>query len=76
MPIFNLKERAERRKQKALRDGYDYAAGAILRGEMTPFQLEAQYISFPGEGASEFDFGMRAAVNRLVELNAVTDDRT
>lgn len=51
-------------------NGFDYAAGVLLRGENTPYGLER--LASMGDA---FDHGVLAAVSRLVEAGIVSDDR-
>jgi hypothetical protein len=67
--------RAKRREQRELvleNAGYDYAAGALLRGEETPISLEAQWWRNPYFGA--FDRGIMRATYRLIDLGVIVDD--
>lgn len=52
--------------------GFDYAAGALLRGEESPASLEAK--PWPDD-VTDFDRGMLAAIDRLVTAGVVHDDR-
>lgn len=52
--------------------GFNYAAGALLRGEESPMSLEAK--PWPGE-FTHFDKGMIAAIDKLVATGVITDDR-
>ncbi len=51
-------------------NGYDYAAGMLLRGEKSPTELESEQIDY-----SAFDKGMDAALDKLVRLKVIVDDR-
>lgn len=70
MELF--KKYRDRREEKRFNDGYDYAAGALLRGEETPLSLEAQWWRNPYSGT--FDSGIRAATYRLIDLGVIEDD--
>lgn len=65
--------------QRSYRSGYDYAAGALLRREKNPAELEAQYDTADAFGenarAKAFDRGMRDAVNVILTLGFVRDNR-
>ena len=65
-----------RRKKKQAEElyvcGYDYAAGALLRGEKTPLMLDAEISAFD---KNLFDEGMNEAMRRVCNLNIVEDDR-
>jgi hypothetical protein len=50
--------------------GYDFAAGALLRGEETPFTLVAKIWT-----RDSFDDGILKAIDRLVSAGIVIDDR-
>lgn len=63
-------KRKEREKQ--FKDGFDFAAGALLRREHTPMSLESFFF---GRDMSQFDFGIDAAIDIIVGLNFVYDDR-
>ena len=65
-----LKKRRENRARKLYNRGFDYAAGALLRGEKTPIELQAE--SCP-EDRDEFDIGVDHAINKL--LNLIEDNR-
>lgn len=51
-------------------DGYDWAAGAILRGDLTEEQVDT-YI-YPGNGP--FDQGAVDAMRRLTEIGVLADE--
>ena len=53
-------------------DGYDYAAGALLRNAETPLSIEGNFMGFD---ENEFEKGCRDAINRLIGLNIIDDDR-
>lgn len=74
----------ERRKQAALKrarqNGFDYAAGALLRGEKTTQELTDQAMTADTWGESnyhkEFDLGILDAIDRCVALDcSIPDDR-
>lgn len=52
--------------------GYDYAAGALLRGDKTPLSLGSEFV---WEYRSNFDVGMQIAIENAIELGMVNDDR-
>lgn len=64
--------RKERKRIRKFNAGYDYAAGALLRGEETPISLEAQW--WHNIYADEFDSGVMAATFKLVDLGVIVDD--
>lgn len=64
-------------RARAYNQGYDWAAGSLLRGQETPFSIQARMESevFPKSvWASSFDRGACAACNRLVQANVIHDD--
>ena len=75
-PIKKIKEFFKKKKEKTAlyeyNSGYDYAAGAILRKEETPHDIDMKinWISF-----NKFDSGAVAAINDLVALGTIKDNR-
>ena len=67
------RRRHEAGSQRAYVRGYDWAAGLLLRGEAEPITVQAY--TEPGLRYSDFDRGADAAVDRLVALNIVEDNR-
>jgi len=67
-----LKDYIKKNKETAWKEGYNWAAGALLRGEETPISIEAYTYNNNKEA---FDFGSEEAVNKLIELNIILDDR-
>ena len=67
-----LKERSIRKDEDLRNNGYDYATGALLRGDKTPCELEAEQ---DRDSLDAFDYGMDAAILRLVLLGIVKDNR-
>jgi hypothetical protein len=63
-------------KQKAKHDqyisGFDYTIGAIVRGEKTPLELDAEQIDCH---RSQFDVGMDNAIDYAVQHGLIKDDR-
>jgi hypothetical protein len=66
-----VKWRDERRTRR-FNSGFDYAAGALLRGEKTPFDLDVETWIL---GRNEFDQGIDAAIDAAVRYGVVTDNR-
>lgn len=66
----------EASRKAAYERGYNFAAGALLRGEESVRSLEERvYSPFPqNEQANEFDRGVRDAIFRLVRANVVEDN--
>jgi hypothetical protein len=60
------------REAQLERNGFDYAAGALLRKEETPISLEAQWWHNTNSGA--FDRGVMRATYTLIDLKVVEDD--
>lgn len=67
-----LKKRKEERKMELYYNGFDFAAGVLLRREQTPVQLDS-LVNW--QEADNFDLGMDAAIDIIVGLNFVEDDR-
>ena len=74
--IKRLRQRSATRKilkrKELFRRGFDYAAGALLREEKTPFQLEAEQ---DGDHYDPFDRGMTEAIHQLVSMGIASDNR-
>ena len=62
-----------KRKAQAWRDGYDWAAGALLRKEETPASIEAYACD---TDRNEFDRGAYAACDKLVGLGVIAENRS
>ncbi len=66
-----------RRLERALQDyrrGYDWAAGVLLRGEMTAAAIDAiDGLTYSGTG--DFDDGAIVAMEHLVHMGTIGDDR-
>lgn len=67
-----LKERKEKKKLNSYLNGFDFAAGVLLRREQTPIQLDSLA---NWQDANDFDLGMDAAIDVIVGLNFVEDNR-
>ena len=67
-----LQKRRQKFKDSQYTSGYDYAAGALLRGDKTPIALDAEII---WEYRSQFDVGMQVAIANAIEAGLVKDDR-
>ena len=73
---MNLQEwwtlRKQKRKQEQRNAGFDYAMGAIIRGEKTPLELDAeQHMDY----RDQFDVGIDNAIDYAVQHKIVKDDR-
>jgi hypothetical protein len=66
----------QKKKQQVKHDqyvsGFDYAIGAIARGEKTPLALDAEQYAAP---RNMFDVGMDNAIDYAVQHELVKDDR-
>lgn len=58
---------SENRKEKRYKEGFDWAAGVLLREEMTPGELKRQVHTweFDSEQEEAFDKGVLAAIAAL-----------
>lgn len=64
--------RDEIRRTKEFIRGYDWAAGALLRGDETPMSIE---VCMCASMWTSFDSGCIAATGKLLDLNVIKDDR-
>ena len=70
--MFNfIRKHKLKKKQEARINGYNWAAGALLRGEETPMSIDA-YTS--GNDRTSFDFGAEDACSRLINLGVIVND--
>ena len=70
--MFNLIQKYKQRKKEEQRiNGYDWAAGALLRKEETPQSIDA-YVY--GNDRTAFDFGAKEACDRLIKLGIIKSD--
>lgn len=70
-----LENKKARDRRRLYIQGYDYAAGAIVRGDQCPMELQYEYDTpFPGD-RNNFDRGMEDAVDFLVKIGFVKDNR-
>jgi hypothetical protein len=65
------KKNREKDKKKQRNNGFDYAAGKLLRNELTPQELEKNifYIDY-----DPFDCGIIAAIIKLKELGFIEEE--
>lgn len=68
-----------KKNKEAYDHGYDYAAGSLLRGEKTAYELEVE-ADTPSEWNLDeehrsFDRGINDAVDKLISLGIVKDTR-
>lgn len=62
--------------EKRYREGYDYAAGALLRGEETAKTLSNYLLEAHAFNQHNiFDRGVEDAMLKLIRLKAIEDDR-
>ena len=67
-----FKKRKERNNTRQYNDGYDYAAGALLRKEETPLSIDAK---IHWAYSNKFDSGIIGAMNKLISLGIIKDNR-
>lgn len=67
-----IEKRKEKKRKEQFRDGYDFAAGSLLRKDHTPISVES---FFYGTIMDDFDRGIRAAVQAAILQGLVEDDR-
>ena len=82
--IKKIKEWLNRRKENKWKQeynrGFDWAAGALLRVEITPIGVESYYGTNATAGVSfnrfktAFDYGAEAATDALVQAGVIKDD--
>lgn len=66
----------ERRQEARYKEGYDFAAGALLRGEETPLTLQAYLTEAQAfNTTTPFDTGIEDAMLRLIRCKAIEDNR-
>lgn len=88
-PIKTIKEwrlkRAEVLKEEQYNNGYNFAAGTMLRGEESPFSLTAKYKNSPWyyyrrnlkchNGWNYFYYGVEDAIDYFIDNKLIKDDR-
>lgn len=62
----------KRSKKENYNNGYDYAAGALLRGEKTAKGLKAYFF---GSESDSFDIGIVDAINKLQHLGFIKETK-
>lgn len=67
-----FKKRKELREKELYKMGYDWAAGSLLRGEITPAYIESLW--WGNSYANEYHWGAQAAADKLIELKVIEDD--
>ena len=60
----------EKNRRKDWENGYNFAAGALLRGEETPKGLQRY---FYGDATDPFDYGIRDAIIKLKDIKLKKD---
>ncbi len=66
-----LKNYQDKKKDEARINGYNWAAGSLLRGVETPASIDA-YVS--GNDRTAFDIGAEDACKKLIGLGIIKDD--
>lgn len=61
-----------KQRTKAYNNGFDYACGALLRGEETPISLESAFLK---DSTDPFSYGVADAIEQLISLEAISDNR-
>ena len=70
--MFDFYKRYKERKRKEARiAGYNWAAGALLRGEETPLSIDANIFQ---NNYTVFDQGVNDACRELIRLGVVEND--
>lgn len=59
--------------ERSYNNGYDYAAGLILRKDTCPMEVQSRCFYGAHRLATEFDFGMEGAIDDLLKLKVITD---
>lgn len=77
--LTGAREDKVEKNKKAYEHGYDYAAGSLLRGEKTAYELEVE-ADTPAEWNLDqehksFDRGINEAIDKLITLGIVEDTR-
>ena len=71
-----LKKWFHKRREAKIKDqycnGYNYAAGELLRNRASPAEIEAHYYN---SDWTPFDRGCDDAINLLIELKIIKDNR-
>ena len=67
-----FQERKQRIKKDVYDSGFDYAIGALVRGEKTPLALDAEQSRVD---RNQFDVGMDNAIDYAIQYGLVKDDR-
>lgn len=70
-PSIAIKARNDQKDKYLYNMGYDWAAGAILRGEETPRSID---VKIWGPTRNTFDCGAEMATHKLIRLGVIEDD--
>jgi hypothetical protein len=63
------KKNKEKNEKEQYISGFDYAAGKLLRKELTPHELEDHIMYID---CDPFDYGIIAAITKLKEIDFIT----
>lgn len=66
-----LKSNEEKIKKEHYNNGFDYAAGTLLRKEKTAIQLTSYFYD---SELDSFDYGIIDAINKLKEIGFIKKD--
>jgi hypothetical protein len=67
-----LKAREIREREDAFHRGYNFAAGVLLRGELSPIELDFMQSDYD---VDSYDVGVNEAIDRVCSLGICTDNR-
>lgn len=74
-----LKKRSEKSVADSYRRGYDFAAGALMRGEKNAAEMQSYYENAgtfsEGRHAVSYDRGIEDATDKAVKLGIVEETR-
>ena len=64
----------KRRRKIKFTNGYNYAAGGLLKGK-TPMDLDNEQCRIYGHNFDSFDFGINDAIRSAIDKGLVKDNR-
>lgn len=70
-----FKKRKEKKYQEDFESGYNYAAGMLLSGQYTPYELDSIQSGVSGDNYCRFDNGMNHAIQKAIDIGMVEDNR-
>ena len=70
-----FKKYTKRKEKNLFISGYNYAAGALLRKEETPMSIDSNCWGFESSSSHYFDLGCDMAIEELIRLKVIEDDR-